>query len=143
MNRSDVLNMLINEENIIVTVTQSLEQYLDQVRIAQRTEPIHDFDPAVHDVLKSKYSHTCHVESRLSFLRYILQQGHVFLQNPENIWACLAERPTIPLDRDQCFKWFHKLMSAEEPDLEPEFIKSFYESKVLQVSGFTRAVAQS
>ena len=47
------------------------------------------------------------------------------------IWACLAENAIYPTDREACFKWFAKLM-GEEPDLDPEIFREFFEMNVLQ-----------
>ncbi|XP_055334947.1 probable ubiquitin carboxyl-terminal hydrolase FAF-X [Paramacrobiotus metropolitanus] len=132
--RVDAIMFLVNEHNIIDTVISSLEQYLDQVRFVFKNEHLPNFDPRTQDALKSKYSHYCHVESRLKLLHYILQNTHYCLPKPERLWGCLAENPVVELDRDLCFGWFDRLMSADQPDLEPSAIKPFYESKILQLS---------
>jgi hypothetical protein len=49
------------------------------------------------------------------------------------IWKCLAENAVFVHDREACFKWFSKLM-GEEPDLDPEINKDFFENNILQVS---------
>jgi ubiquitin carboxyl-terminal hydrolase 9/24 len=134
-NRSDVVKRLIEEEHIIPTVSSSLEQYLDQVRFVQLNENLQQFDPMTQDLLHSKFSHYVHVDERLAFLRYVLQHGKVFLEDPYKLWTCLAEHPVVETDRDLCFKWFSKLMTADDdPDLKPEMIKEFYEGKILQVN---------
>ncbi|UYV75295.1 USP9X [Cordylochernes scorpioides] len=48
------------------------------------------------------------------------------------IWVCLAENAVYPTDREACFKWFSKLM-GDEPDLDPEIIKDFFEKNILQL----------
>ena len=48
------------------------------------------------------------------------------------IWKCLAENAVFVQDREACFKWFSKLM-GEEPDLDPEINKDFFENNILQL----------
>jgi ubiquitin carboxyl-terminal hydrolase 9/24 len=50
----------------------------------------------------------------------------------KQIWHCLAENAIFPSDREQCFKWFSKLM-GDEPDLDPEINRDFFESNLLQL----------
>ena len=38
----------------------------------------------------------------------------------------------FPQDREACFKWFSKLM-GEEPDLDPEINRDFFETNILQL----------
>lgn len=38
----------------------------------------------------------------------------------------------FPQDREACFKWFSKLM-GEEPDLDPEINRDFFEKNILQL----------
>jgi ubiquitin carboxyl-terminal hydrolase 9/24 len=47
----------------------------------------------------------------------------------------LAENAVFVHDREACFKWFSKLM-GEEPDLDPEINKDFFENNILQVQSF-------
>ncbi|OQV21658.1 putative ubiquitin carboxyl-terminal hydrolase FAF-X [Hypsibius exemplaris] len=135
MPRSDVLKRLIQEDKIIDTVSSSLEQYLEQARFvwSHQGEP-RSFDPMTQDLLGSKFSHFMHVDERLTFLRYVLQQGSTYLEDPYKLWTCLAEHPVFPCDRDLCFKWFTKLMaSTEHHDILPTVIKEFFETKVLML----------
>ena len=46
------------------------------------------------------------------------------------IWVCLAENAIYPCDKENCFRWFSKLM-GEEPDLDPEITKDFFEQNIL------------
>ena len=48
------------------------------------------------------------------------------------IWHCLVERAIFVADREACFKWFSKLM-GEEPDLDPEVNRDFFENQILQL----------
>ena len=57
----------------------------------------------------------------------------VFTKTPLfQIWRCLAENAVFIHDREACFKWFSKLM-GEEPDLDPEINKDFFENNILQL----------
>lgn len=48
------------------------------------------------------------------------------------MWKCLAENSIFVQDREACFKWFSKLM-GEEPDLDPEINRDFFENNILQL----------
>lgn len=45
---------------------------------------------------------------------------------------CLAVNAIFQTDRDECFRWFGKLMS-DEPDLDPGINKEFFENNILQL----------
>lgn len=81
-----------------------------------------------------RYDHNAQVQERLNFLRFLLKDGQLWLCAPQakQIWQCLAENAVFPADRDACFKWFSKLM-GEEPDLDPEINRDFFENNILQL----------
>ena len=64
----------------------------------------------------------------------MLKDGQLWLCAPQakQIWNCLAESAVFPHDREACFKWFSKLM-GEEPDLDPEINREFFENNILQL----------
>lgn len=70
----------------------------------------------------------------LCFLRFLLKDGQLWLCAPQakQIWKCLAENAVYLCDREACFKWYSKLM-GDEPDLDPDINKDFFESNVLQL----------
>ena len=74
------------------------------------------------------------VSERLHFLRFLLRDGQLWLCAPQakQIWHCLAETAVFTTDREQCFKWFSKLM-GDEPDLDPEINRDFFESNLLKL----------
>ena len=74
------------------------------------------------------------VQERLNFLRFLLKDGQLWLCAPQakQIWNCLAENAVFAEDREACAKWFSKLM-GEEPDLDPEINKDFFENNILQL----------
>ena len=70
----------------------------------------------------------------MNFLRFLLRDGQLWLCAPQakQIWHCLAEEAVFATDREQCFKWFSKLM-GDEPDLDPEINRDFFESNLLKL----------
>ena len=71
------------------------------------------------------------------FPRFLLKDGHLWLFAPQakQIWKCLAENAVYVCDREACFKWYSKLM-GDEPDLDPDINKEFFENNVLQLDPF-------
>uniref|UniRef100_A0A673M6M1 ubiquitinyl hydrolase 1 n=1 Tax=Sinocyclocheilus rhinocerous TaxID=307959 RepID=A0A673M6M1_9TELE len=92
-----------------------------------------DFDPQTVRP-GSRYSHVQEVQERLNFLRFLLKDGQLWLCAPQakQIWKCLAENAVFLCDREACFKWYSKLM-GDEPDLDPDINKDFFENNVLQL----------
>lgn len=72
--------------------------------------------------------------SCLSLCRFLLKDGQLWLCAPQakQIWKCLAENAVFLCDREACFKWYSKLM-GDEPDLDPDINKDFFENNVLQL----------
>lgn len=66
--------------------------------------------------------------------RFLLKDGQLWLCAPQakQIWKCLAENAVFLCDREACFKWYSKLM-GDEPDLDPDINKDFFENNVLQL----------
>ncbi|ERE73744.1 putative ubiquitin carboxyl-terminal hydrolase FAF-X isoform 2 [Cricetulus griseus] len=92
-----------------------------------------DYDP--QNVRRgSRYSHIQEVQERLNFLRFLLKDGQLWLcdRQAKQIWNCLAENAIYLSDREACFTWYTKLM-GDEPDLDPDINKEFFESNVLQL----------
>lgn len=73
-------------------------------------------------------------EKFLSLCRFLLKDGQLWLCAPQakQIWKCLAENAVFLCDREACFKWYSKLM-GDEPDLDPDINKDFFENNVLQL----------
>uniref|UniRef100_A0A673JQ69 ubiquitinyl hydrolase 1 n=1 Tax=Sinocyclocheilus rhinocerous TaxID=307959 RepID=A0A673JQ69_9TELE len=67
-------------------------------------------------------------------LVFLLKDGQLWLCAPQakQIWKCLAENAVFLCDREACFKWYSKLM-GDEPDLDPDINKDFFENNVLQL----------
>uniref|UniRef100_A0AAY4DNT3 ubiquitinyl hydrolase 1 n=1 Tax=Denticeps clupeoides TaxID=299321 RepID=A0AAY4DNT3_9TELE len=114
--RHDLINQL-QHNHALVTLVIWHKQYLPGI-----------FRPG------SRYSHVQEVQERLNFLRFLLKDGQLWLCAPQakQIWKCLAENAVFLCDREACFKWYSKLM-GDEPDLDPDINKDFFENNVLQL----------
>lgn len=129
--RQEIINQLQSNHALVILVADNLTQYIDEVR--RQPEKIRMGDPA--DFFPDgRYNHLSHVQERLSFLRFLLKDGQLWLCAPQakQIWTCLAEQSVFSHDREACFKWFSKLM-GEEPDLDPEINRDFFENNILQL----------
>jgi ubiquitin carboxyl-terminal hydrolase 9/24 len=129
--RHDVINGLQRTHTLVILIADNLTEYMDRIRLmgeATATLDPNEFAP------DGRYCHSLQVSERLNFLRFLLRDGQLWLCAPQakQIWTCLAENAIFPSDREQCFKWFSKLM-GEEPDLDPEINKDFFESNLLQL----------
>lgn len=71
----------------------------------------------------------------MCFSRFLLKDGQLWLRDVQakQIWNCLAESAVFFSDREACFTWYCKLM-GDEPDLDPDIIKDFFKSNVLQLN---------
>ncbi|XP_071799117.1 ubiquitin carboxyl-terminal hydrolase 9X-like isoform X1 [Asterias amurensis] len=129
--RHDVINMLQQKHSLVTLVAENLSSYMNHARQIAKENP--EVDP--HDVsTDSRYSHVQQVQERLNYLRFLLKDGQLWLCAPQakQIWNCLAENSVYVSDREACFKWFSNLM-GEEPDLDPEINKDFFENNILQL----------
>ncbi len=132
MYRHEIINKLQSSHALVIVVADNLTGYMDLVR---RTQPrkILEGDPTDF-YPDGRYNHILQVQERLSFLRFLLKDGQLWLCAPQakQIWNCLAENAVFAQDREACFKWFSKLM-GEEPDLDPEINRDFFENNILQL----------
>ena len=129
--RHEIINKLQNEVQLVILVSESLSSYMQKAKIIASESP--DLDP--HSILPgTRFSHVQEVQERLNFLRFLLKDGQLWLCSPQakQIWKCLAENAVYPEDREACFQWFSQLMT-EEPDLDPDVNRSFFEHNVLQL----------
>lgn len=92
------------------------------------------------------------------FVRFLLKDGQLWLCAPQakQIWKCLAENAVFLCDREACFKWYtfyqilrlilvnflmfanvllfrYSKLMGDEPDLDPDINKDFFENNVLQL----------
>lgn len=74
------------------------------------------------------------IQERLEFLKFLLKDGQLWLcaDQAKQIWQCLAVNAAFASDREECFRWFGKLM-GDEPDLDPGINKDFFENNLLQL----------
>uniref|UniRef100_A0A672P7L3 ubiquitinyl hydrolase 1 n=1 Tax=Sinocyclocheilus grahami TaxID=75366 RepID=A0A672P7L3_SINGR len=129
--RHDLINQLQHNHALVTLVAENLSAYMDNMRQFSRGHT--GFDPQTVRA-GSRYSHVQEVQERLNFLRFLLKDGQLWLCAPQakQIWKCLAENAVFLCDREACFKWYSKLM-GDEPDLDPDINKDFFESNVLQL----------
>uniref|UniRef100_A0AAY4DML2 ubiquitinyl hydrolase 1 n=1 Tax=Denticeps clupeoides TaxID=299321 RepID=A0AAY4DML2_9TELE len=126
--RHDLINQLQHNHALVTLVAENLSSYMENMRQFSK-----GFDPQTVRP-GSRYSHVQEVQERLNFLRFLLKDGQLWLCAPQakQIWKCLAENAVFLCDREACFKWYSKLM-GDEPDLDPDINKDFFENNVLQL----------
>ncbi|CAB1329046.1 unnamed protein product, partial [Coregonus sp. 'balchen'] len=114
--RHDLINQLQHNHALVTLVAENLSAYMETMRQFSKAEQT-EFDPQTVRV-GSRYSH----------------DGQLWLCAPQakQIWKCLAENAVFLCDREACFKWYSKLM-GDEPDLDPDINKDFFENNVLQL----------
>ncbi|KAG8178428.1 hypothetical protein JTE90_019137 [Oedothorax gibbosus] len=129
--RHEVINRLQTCHSLVILVADNLSQYMKKAHVLAKEYP--DLDPNTVWP-NSRFSHIQEVQERLNFLRFLLKDGQLWLCAPQakQIWSCLAENAVHVSDREACFKWFSKLM-GEEPDLDPEINRDFFEGIVLSL----------
>ncbi|XP_074657837.1 ubiquitin carboxyl-terminal hydrolase 9X-like [Tubulanus polymorphus] len=129
--RNHVINQLQTTHSIVMLVAQNLSSYMIKAATYSKENP--DVDPSVifHD---GRFNHIQQVQERLKFLRFLLKDGQLWLCEPQanELWNCLAKNAIYITDREACFRWFSKLM-GEEPDLDPDITKEFFENNLLQL----------
>ncbi|XP_067668544.1 ubiquitin carboxyl-terminal hydrolase 9X-like [Haliotis asinina] len=129
--RNSVIGQLQNQHSIVMLVSQNLSAYMNKARQHNKEHP--EEEP-LHILPDGRFNHVMQVQERLRFLRFLLKDGQLWLCEPQarQIWHCLAENAIYITDRESCFKWFAKLM-GEEPDLDPEITRDFFERNILQL----------
>ncbi|XP_070258877.1 ubiquitin carboxyl-terminal hydrolase 9X isoform X2 [Myotis yumanensis] len=129
--RHDLINQLQRDHSLVTLVAGNIATYMNSMQLYAREHE--DYDPQTVK-LGSRYSHVEEVQERLKFLRFLLKDGQLWLCAPQakQIWKCLAENAVYLCDREACFKWYSKLM-GDEPDLDPDINKDFFENNVLQL----------
>jgi ubiquitin carboxyl-terminal hydrolase 9/24 len=130
-NRQHVIDRLQNEHTLVILVTNSLTKYMDRIRELVRTNKT---AKPMEIMLDKRYPHPQQIQERLDFLKFLLKDGQLWLcaDQAKQIWQCLAVNAAFPSDREECFRWFGKLM-GDEPDLDPGINKEFFENNILQL----------
>lgn len=131
LTRQQVIDRLQNEHTLVILVTASLTRYMDKVRTQVRLDP--SLDP-MNLMLDKRYPHPQQIQERLEFLKFLLKDGQLWLcaEQAKQIWQCLTVNAAFPSDREECFRWFGKLM-GDEPDLDPGINKDFFENNLLKL----------
>ncbi|KAF9415212.1 hypothetical protein HW555_007088 [Spodoptera exigua] len=130
--RQELIDRLQTQHSLVILVTDSLTHYMEAVRNKLAQEGDIDWDNWLPD---GRYPHAAQVHERLSFLRFLLKDGQLWLcaEQAKQIWVCLAEKPAHLGDREACFRWFSKLM-GEEPDLDPNINLHFFRRNIMTLS---------
>ncbi|XP_032295412.1 probable ubiquitin carboxyl-terminal hydrolase FAF isoform X1 [Drosophila virilis] len=138
-NRLQVIERLQNDYSLVILVTNSLTAYMDKVRAMVNETPSLD---AATILIDGRFPHHAQIAERLEFLKFLLKDGQLWLcadqkswlfqSQAKQIWHCLAVNAVFTADREECFRWFGKLM-GEEPDLDPGINKDFFENNILQL----------
>ncbi|XP_050553146.1 probable ubiquitin carboxyl-terminal hydrolase FAF-X isoform X2 [Spodoptera frugiperda] len=130
--RQELIDRLQTQHSLVILVTDSLTHYMEAVRTKLAEEGDIDWDNWLPD---GRYPHAAQVHERLSFLRFLLKDGQLWLcaEQAKQIWVCLAEKPAHLGDREACFRWFSKLM-GEEPDLDPNINLHFFRRNIMTLS---------
>jgi ubiquitin carboxyl-terminal hydrolase 9/24 len=130
-NRQQVIDRLQNEHMLVILVTNSLTKYMERIRELVRTNK--NLKP-MEIMLDRRYPHPQQIQERLDFLKFLLKDGQLWLcaDQAKQIWQCLAVNAAFSSDREECFRWFGKLM-GDEPDLDPGINKEFFENNILQL----------
>ena len=152
--RQEVVTRLQQRHSLVILITDNLCAYMERVRSTVEDNP-GNYDPNTY-LPDGRYSHvlqvwtmlsSCYfsilfliipfalqVQERLTFLRFLLKDGHLRLPvlQVRQIWLCLVERAVFAADRETCFKWFSNLM-GQEPFLLPEVSRQFFNDQILQL----------
>lgn len=131
--RHEVITKLQKEYSLVNMITINLATYYDTIR-ALVNDKSEDFDPE-QLLPDGRYSHVIQVQERLNFMKYLLKEGQLWLLEPQaqSVWKCLAQNSVFECDREYCFKWFSRLMNDDNPDLEPDVNKRFFEEYVIKL----------
>lgn len=132
MNRIDVIGRLQNEHNLVEIISINLQAFMEKAR-EQWKENNSNLDPnKIYG--NNRYTHVEEIKERLSFLRFLLKEGHLWLCEPQaiQIWTCLVQNSVCKEDREEAFSWFSQLMTNES-DLDPELNRAFFENQILKL----------
>ena len=131
MNRTDVISRLQNDHNLVEIVSKNLQAFMEKARELSKENSQLDPNKIYGN---NRYSHVQEIKERLSFLRFLLKEGHLWLCEPQaiQIWNCLIQNSVYKEDREEAFNWFSQLMT-DEPDLDPDLNRAFFENQILKL----------
>ncbi|KAK3733916.1 hypothetical protein QZH41_000977 [Actinostola sp. cb2023] len=105
--RHEVINKLQQTHSLVNLVADNLAKYMEKVHVILEGKPT---DDAQELILDGRYNHIQQVQERLTFLKFLLKDGQLWLCEPQA-----------------------KLLMGDEPDLDPEISLSFFEGNVLKL----------
>ncbi|XP_065644318.1 ubiquitin carboxyl-terminal hydrolase 9X isoform X4 [Hydra vulgaris] len=128
--RNTVVESIQNKHAIVSLVAENLTKYMSKIHNLYQNDTSINPEELLPD---RRYPHVRQIQERLDFLRFILNDGKMWLCQPqaEQIWVCLAINSVFPVDQDICFKWFSVVM-GDDPDLDPDITRQFFENNVLK-----------
>uniref|UniRef100_A0A3B3YKQ2 ubiquitinyl hydrolase 1 n=1 Tax=Poecilia mexicana TaxID=48701 RepID=A0A3B3YKQ2_9TELE len=128
--RHDLINQLQHNHALVTLVAENLSAYMETMRQLSKEQA--EFDPQTVRP-GSRYSHVQEVQERLNFLRYLysdlLAFGFCYVCPS---WAVFFLSLSLTSIVYFYFKRYSKLM-GDEPDLDPDINKDFFENNVLQL----------
>eukprot|EP00051_Salpingoeca_urceolata_P010816 m.132959 g.132959 ORF g.132959 m.132959 type:complete len:2404 (+) comp16869_c0_seq3:193-7404(+) len=130
--RHKVLQDLDKSHSLKANVVRELRRYCRDANKFFRKQP--ESDPEVV-VVEGNYTHADTIDEILRFLKYIVWDGHLWLDMQEglDVWQLLVEQAPCPKDRETGFTWFINAM-GRQPDLENESQLKIFKDKVLKVN---------
>lgn len=131
LNRLQVIERVQSDHSLVILVTNSLITYLERVR---RHVATRQWLKPNDVILDGRYPHPQQIQERLDFLKFLLKDGQLWLcaDQAKLIWECLAVNAVFATDREECFRWFGKLM-GDDPDLDPGINRNFFEENCLKL----------
>lgn len=132
--RHEVIAVLQEEFSFVALITSNLSAYMEFMR-NNFSKSNHHFDPRVI-YSDRRFSHFFEVFDRLNFLKFILQEGQLWLciYQANEVWNCLARNALCKEDTQVCFRWFTSLVEQNhESDLDPETFGQFFEMNILKL----------
>lgn len=133
-NRHEVLSILQDQYSFVALISNNLSAYMDQMR-QRESESTVPLDPYVVCPGR-RFTHEQEVQERLNFLKFVLQEGQLWLCLPQanEIWDCLARNAVCKADTQLCFRWFTSLIDQNnETDLDPETFGQFFNINILKL----------
>lgn len=133
-NRHEVIAVLQEEFSFVALIANNLSGYMEFIRNTfvngeQVIDPNFVYD-------NRRFTHLQEVMERLNFLKFILQEGQLWLciNQAIEIWDCLARNAICKEDTQICFRWFTSLVDQNHDfDLDPETFGQFFETNILKL----------
>ena len=114
---------------------RSIRENLEKESADSEKSPSHRIATFPDDlIIDGHYSHTQQIKERLSFIRFILKDGQLWLalQQAIQIWIALTEKSVYLEDMEHCFMWFSRLV-GDDPDLEGTSSRTLFTQYILDI----------